>query len=213
MANLEIIIPFSGFYYSIHDDAINSEIERIFSDYETGCDVNNGLVDRAHMDGNFRHFFVEYAKAYVEAFADEFEIPSLKFKELDSPREYNFTTDKIVCEIDIRDVRRIMADIDKKELENRVKERFTSYDGFISFYSNDVNDWPSEVSDWDCNQLRTLLEVYAGATNEFDQWAEFNLMDDCSGNGYVTQWLEESIPSIERLYKIHDYLQERESRK
>ena len=46
------------------------------------------------------------------------------------------------------------------KLKERIKERFSSRDGFMSFYSSDLGDWPKELKDWDHNQLSTLLEVY-----------------------------------------------------
>jgi hypothetical protein len=42
-----------------------------------------------------------------------------------------------------------------------IKERHTSRDGFISFYSNNFDDWVKPLSKYDHNELGTLLTAYA----------------------------------------------------
>ena len=48
----------------------------------------------------------------------------------------------------------------KKELENKIKERFTSRSGFNSFYKNSIDLWTKDYSEWDHNQIGTCFELF-----------------------------------------------------
>lgn len=59
-----------------------------------------------------------------------------------------------------------------------IKKRFTSYDGFISFYSNRIEDWLDKpLTEWDHNELGTLL--YALWDSD-DDYAVYNCMGDAA---------------------------------
>lgn len=206
-------IPFSGFYYSLHDSAMDDALDMIFSDRETGCEINKELVWRASDLCHWGRVQNEYARDYAERLASLLTIPSLKFESLNSPREYNFTTDRIFCTISEDDVRRILSLVDSDALAALVRDTFTSRDGFISYYSPDVAEWGS-VANWDHNQIGTLIQAYANQEHggEFDSYAEYSLMEDCLCNGYLDSWIWEHTPGIDRLYKVHEYLQERQQR-
>jgi hypothetical protein len=203
-------IPFSGFYYSIHDQEIDHTLESMFSDRNTGCEVYHGLVEQVYRNCDFSAVYLEYAKEYAENFGQEFEIKSLKFESMQSPKEYNFTTDRIFVEIDFSEVERIYQDCDKAELAKLVKEKFTSRDGFISFYSNCLESW-GNLETWDYNQVGTLLECMAG--RDFDIWKEYAIMENAIGNGYIIGWIEENTKDIARIYRVYDYLENRKERK
>jgi len=208
----EIIIPFSGFYNSIHDSNIDSAIEQMFSD-DSGTE-NAGLSARVHDKCNFFYVRLEYAKHYASAFADEFELPSLAYKTTDSPREYNFTTDRIVCTLAIDDVLKIYDETDTATMNAAANAWFTSRDGFISFYSPDwQNEW-GDILTWDHNQLACLLSAYVEtvSNDEFDQWKENDLMESAQCNGDFDSWISENTDGIERLYKISEYLRTRQAR-
>lgn len=78
MRKVEIELPFSGFYESIHDMNIDKAIESGFNyDYETGeekeltKEIYNAIYDA---DVNLEGIREEYAKHYVEAFGEKFEL-------------------------------------------------------------------------------------------------------------------------------------------
>ena len=72
-------------------------------------------------------------------------VPTGKVAEVSSPREYNFTTDRIFKQVKIteQDYYKLVGFLSgKKELAKQVFENhFTSYDGFTSFYSNKLDYW------------------------------------------------------------------------
>ena len=208
-------IPFSGFYESIHDSEIDNALQFIFTDRATGCEVNEALHLRALDCVDWRHVRNEYAREYAEQFAHQFAIPSLKFESLDSPRFYNFTTDRVFCTIEPDDLRRIMATFDLPAFAEYVREKFTSRDGFASYYSPELADWGSPA-EYDHNQAGAVLEFYAqqeSSSGEFDQWDEFALLEDARGNGLLDQiFWEAGGDEFRRLVRLQDYLEDRAER-
>jgi len=205
-------IPFSGFYNSLHDSEIDWTISQMFSDRATGTKTNPGLESALFRNCDFRKVHTSYAADYCENFAEEFKLPSLKFESLDSPREYNFTTDRIFANIELSDLHAIRNRLDEWRIRELVREKFTSRSGFISFYSADLDDW-GDLATWDHNQCGTLLECLANNDcTDFDQCEEYDLMESSRSNGEFEGWIESATPNIQRLYKIHDYLETRAAR-
>ena len=204
-------IPFQGFYDSVHNSIIDDAENMMFMDRDTGCINNDGLQSRFYMACNYKQVFTNYAKAYTDCFGVQFNIPSLKFISLNSPREYNFATDTVECSISRDDIRRIYKSINNQVLADFVELHCTSRSGFHSFYSPDVKTW-GYVDNWEYPQLSLLLLCYFENHTNYDNHWEYETMAEHESNGYITQWLENACPIIDRLYRIHDYLMLRASR-
>lgn len=77
----------------------------------------------------------------------------LEFVEVVSPQYYNYENDS--CHVKIRltqaDEDAIIAKIEKHraQIAKWIKENHTSYDGFFSNLSNDIDQWPSRLFDND----------------------------------------------------------------
>lgn len=91
--------------------------------------------------------------------------PSIRmtFESMDSPREYNFSTDRIYGEIPLKVMREIFRR-SKAEghatLAGIIARRFTSRSGFMSFYPSDLAEWLAKagpLAEWDHNELGTLF--------------------------------------------------------
>lgn len=143
-STLSILVPFSGTYNNGYFDDIEG-----FKDWD--CDFKKVLND--------------FAKQYVSYWNEEFEYATevdlgLVFEEVDSPKEYNFYTDRIFATIPQtgwRKLARVIITPEGNKAMTRVaKERHTSYSGFASFYDPDWLCW-GPVIGWDHNQLQTLL--------------------------------------------------------
>lgn len=201
-------IPFSGFYNSLHDSSLDDALDQMFSDHATGCTVNHKLRDRAFDACQWGLVHGNYAAEYAKALAAEFKI-ALTFESLKSPREYNFDTDRIFCEIELDEVKRIRAETSEKVFRDKVRERFTPCDGFIPFYSANLDNW-DEIETWDHNEVGTLIAAYIDEQAiGFDMWTEYDLMESARTNGRLDEWIIQATPDIGRLFTIHDYLQER----
>lgn len=214
MATLKLAcIPFSGFYNSIHDGNLDDALSQSFSD-ENG-NTYDGLVSRAFDLINWQAAQQAYSKGYAENFGQAFNIKGLIFDELNSPREYNFTTDRVFVKLPLSEVFRIKRETPRAMLEAQAREMFTSCSGFISHYSPDVSSWGA-VSTWDHNQLLALISAYVlhmRDGKEFDQWAEHDLMSDDQCNGQFDNWLFEKVDDkIKRLWDVSDYLRQRQQR-
>ena len=208
------VLPFSGLSNSLHDDSLDQALNQIFSDRDTGCSVHEGLVHRAWDKIDWRQAHVDYCREYCENFAHEFKL-DLAFDEMNSPKEYNWLTDRIFAWISPESLQKVFDAVDTPALRTQIRKNHTSYDGFFSFYSNDLDEWPESVLGWDHNQIKTLLEVFADmetTSGDFDQYAELSLMEDSRGNGSLDDILFSNCPELNRLCKIHEYLETRAKR-
>ena len=123
MQNLiQTTVNFGGFYYSIHRDILDSEIECL------------GYEDEVI---NFEATHEAYCKNYIKVLNSILDT-NLIFKALNSPKFYNFTTDIINVELSKKDILKLfkyVKDEDlKQEVFNNIKECSTSKSGYIAFY-------------------------------------------------------------------------------
>jgi len=175
---VKIQIPFSGFYESIHGGE-GGNIDRALEDgfnYNHETDEEQEVPDIWGADYDYKAIELEYCKNFVEAFGDKFEL-TLTFDEMTSPREYNFSTDKIYCKIPRNEIDKIRKEVEGHEgWAAFVKENFTSCDGFISFLSNDYTheDWTKE----------TLIEAQYGVILKY--WLE-NVSTETGSEGWYME--------------------------
>ena len=202
-------IPFSGFYGSIHDSQLDNALEMMFSNGRG--DAYKTLLEKAFDKVEWSYVHLEYAKEYAQAFAQEFNLKTLVFEELNSPKYYNYETDRIFCKIELSEIQDMFNKVDKVALNKRIKERFTSCDGFISHYDNKLADWPIDLAEWDHNQIGTLLDVYVNqeSNREFDSYAEADLFNSSEVADHA---ISNNMKDCDRLFRIADYLRQREDR-
>jgi len=172
MNKLESTIPFDGFYNSyISSDIehqIGQQIEWDTDKYDLNEDEQQILWDN-YLSVNRSSFYNEIAEHYTDLYIDALNeilegfTLKAKFNLLTSPREYNFETDRIFIDIErdhaIDFIKYIIKNY-KKELENKIKERFTSRSGFWSHYKNGLDLWTKDYSEWDHNQIGTCFELF-----------------------------------------------------
>lgn len=160
----EIIIPFQGFYESVHNSMIDHAVNCFYDD------DNGNLSEQAqekiyHIPCEiWKVIHIDYATAYVEAFSYEYDLHDIEFKTLISPKYYNFETDQIICTLPFNKLKEIYHNIDHIALDKTIHDRHTSYDGFCSFYPNSLNKWPKNLNDWDLNHFATLLIAHIETT-------------------------------------------------
>ena len=172
MNKLESTIPFDGFYNSyISSDIehqIGQQIEWDSDMYDLNEDEQQVLED-SYLSVNRVSFYNEIAEHYTDLYIDALNerlegfTLNAKFNLLTSPREYNFETDRIFIDIErdhAIDFIKYTIKNYKKELENKIKERFTSRSGFWSHYKNELDLWTQDYSEWDHNQIGTCFELF-----------------------------------------------------
>jgi hypothetical protein len=206
-------IPFEGFYNSVHGDELDIALEQMFHD-DDGVS-NEGLVDRAYTACDWQAVHERYARAYAEKFSEMIEV-NMTFESLQRPREYNFETDRILCTIEKRQVRKLFAAVvQSTEFADVCREHFQSRDGFVSFYSPDWRDWPKSIAEWDHNQVGAVVLAYTRTWNggkDLDSLAEMGLMEDFLHGGHAEEWIYRATPGMGRLCRINGYLNERAKR-
>ena len=117
-------------YLSRHDFTIEYD----FKEYE--LEVSSAVND----------FFIEQINDIVYRLLDIEDFLTHKSDELlTSPKYYNFETDKAYFKVIVKDEHyrmflNMMFSRYYDELEQEIKDRHTSCDGFISFYSNDIHE-------------------------------------------------------------------------
>lgn len=211
---MEMRIPFMGFYQSRLDWEFDRAFEQMFQD-SNGCRINSKLRDSAWDVVDFSFAYRDAAKDWAEWFIAELKLTGAKLVTVESPREYNFETDRVFIDVPESEIRRIYVNTDRSILERIAAELFASRSGFISFYDSDVNEW-GDVSDWDHNQLYALLLAYIetqGYYNDADDMQD-KWIESCSGNGDFDAciWNNNYTPEFRRLVNIAAYLGERADR-
>ena len=124
MQNLiKTTVNFGGFYNSIHSDILDTYIE----DY--GYNWEN--VD-------YISTYKEYSKSYIKVLNNILDT-NIIFKALNSPKFYNYSTDKINVELSKKDILKLFKYVKDEELKqevfNIIKEASTSRDGYVAFYN------------------------------------------------------------------------------
>lgn len=171
-AAMSIQLPFSGFYESVHsqqlDDALERDAENFASgeneDYPHAVDMEvRDLCEILNSMANWKKAQEVYAEKYVSAFEGVvkqetgFEL-GIAFERLESPRQYNFDTDRLFAFIPVSVVEALRAAVTLGKLAEVIKEKHESRPGFCSFYSDNIEEWVKKpVTEWDHNELQTLL--------------------------------------------------------
>lgn len=162
---LAVLPWFPGFYESVLDGMIDSEIE---------MEMEGGGEDRPAKTWEEVDKVANYAAArlaitqeWVKAFAAETGL-EMEFESLDSPREYNFTTDRAFVHLPAFTLEKLEAARNSPEFAAILTEWFTSYDGFFSSYSPEIEnkEWQKPLADWDHNQLSALIAGYVSMSGE-----------------------------------------------
>lgn len=193
---INLTVPFSGFYESWHSENIDRAEESLVQN-DSG-DPMFWLGEFVNIDWSCVH--LAYAEKYVDILANVFEIP-LKFEHLSSPREYNFTTDRIFADMPIAHaylmLRKTRAD---GSLDTCAKKRFTSCDGFISHYRNDWREW-GPPSTWDHNQWGTVFAAWLHNHDEdFRDFELYTVSEHLAYDGTIENWIWEAMSKLDQKY-------------
>ena len=208
-----LVLPFSGFYESIHSDAIDLAIEMMFWD-EIGGEIDYpDLYEKGIDDIDWKKLHEEYAASFAEQFSEEMLyfvgkmgtdfLSSMKFEELHSPREYNFSTDRIFVTISEAEAKALHEHTDKDTFRAYVKEYMKPEDYIRKGYKDDIDEWP-DFENWDHNEMGMLLAACLlgaheeGAEHLHDEVCairdeiEETIMDSLRGNGQIDECVLEA---------------------
>lgn len=169
-------IPFDGFYGSVSEMYIDNAIEYANSDAD-----GEPLVDFDDLDIKYRPIMEAVSKHYVNAynavFKDEYGIDlGLEFKELRSPKFYNYSTDNIYCLMPPENSDKIL---DLLTGEQKVQ----AADETGNIYTHDALQillpWQNVVENW---QYADLVVEKASNAIDDDTWAKINAAYEAAQN-------------------------------
>ena len=111
--------------------------------------------------------------AWVEVFRDRLPefVLSLENVEMTSPRYYNFETDRLWADVELRDdwmdvVREFMVE-NADWLRDRIKDDWTSYDGFDSYMSNNFDNLSHDEDEDYWGNKSWYFHLFSGQS---DRW-------------------------------------------
>lgn len=148
METISFSLPqFDGFYHSLID--VNDMLE-ISNDIENYGDVTQEEYDNINWTKTQENIAKRYLDKWIENNNEILDELGLKitFEKVLSPREYNFRTDECICiaeynERDLLHKFKTMAE-NNPLFPEFIKANYSSYSGFVSFYSDDYRVWLGE---------------------------------------------------------------------
>lgn len=148
IVNIELPF-FPGFYESDleNGDTAYWAIKEELQYYQEECDTPCPELTEDDLDFNYSDYEKDIREQWADGWKDNAPeiVLSVRNIEMTSPKYYNFSTDRLWADVELRDDWREKMRTFMKEnaewLKGRIKEDWTSYDGFCSFMSNDYEDW------------------------------------------------------------------------
>ena len=186
-------ISFGGFY-GYYDEYIDMAIEREIEYRTEDLSNENAEYIRSNWDMDYQtlHYaitnkYVDFYKTALNDFLKDNDLPvvNFDFDKLISPREYNFSNDTVeirISEQDLITVRKLadrLTNNEGKTFKQYVHDRMTPCDGFIPFYSQNVNMW-GDVTDWKQAQIEVLFDFVLNYKDFEDsrEWLYFEIYID-----------------------------------
>jgi len=121
--------------------------------------------------------FILIIYEFIDSLNDMLEL-ELKFIQIDSPRFYNFTTDKIEAEINENDFNKLKDTyLNSNEFIDYVNENSKSRDGFTSFY-NGFNEVIKEDEILLQYMFNYILNEYADEIDNYVFELDFEIIEN-----------------------------------
>lgn len=128
---------FSGFYHTIWE-----------LDTEYITDDNGKIISYDRMDidhTGWEKACCEHIISELNYQLSDFSL-RMRFESIYSPREYNFANDScnVIMDVDEKAISKYIYE-NQSAFEDYLREKYTSYDGFWSSYSNKFADWEEDT--------------------------------------------------------------------
>ena len=165
---------FNGFYetpFEINDDDVHNELVEDLTYSDDVKDLLSSFIYDNWSDCiniQYDEFESDSARAVCDFLTDKLysvlndESIKVEYEKVVSPKYYNFRNDSIDVVIKCGNVNSFINELKKiiksniEKFETYIKEHYTSYDGFMSFYSNDYNDWFKDA--YDEHEIGALID-------------------------------------------------------
>ena len=202
---------FNGFYESIWSELMDRELE--WDKEERGITQLDGW--RCKVCEFEESVAKEYTEMYLDLVNSElgFSVKQIGPAEIDSPKYYNYRTDRIYVDVEFHDLKKLWAEMKahKDVLVKVIHDNHTSRDGFISFMSNDFDEWLKEYLHYGHEDfglylsfaLFYVLKIHYPVAN-----LDWEFYETISDNVYA-EWYpdtEEAKEEYEKVLIVEEYL-------
>lgn len=200
-------VGFAGFYSSFIGDNLDRQLENDEYNRDSSLEYLDISFDYRWEDYK-KDVSLAYMKNYIDFISDKLgklDISNQWYTTIDSPKYYNYTTDRIFQDVKVSEdyFNKIMGLIRDNIgiADSFFKYHFTSRDGFVSFYSNDVKEW-LEIDYLNCTDLELsyLLQCALGIALVQENGGECNAllntmhtnfeMEIVEGEYYIAEYLD-----------------------
>lgn len=192
---IETFLPcFEGFYNTIYE----FDEENIL--YSINQDRQNKGLNQISFDSlkiNYSQYELDIVKNLCYVITNELKeyVYSIDFQDLIKPKEYNFKNDSVnvVIEPNIKAIQSFIYE-NKENFSQYLKERYTSYSGFISHYDNDFKSWEKDTDNFqdfsiDCHRLGAILEFIA-LKLDINENIVYSVKENVSEYEYIENYFE-----------------------
>ena len=156
------LIDFGGFYHSIHSDILDIQIDYFEIDED---------------NVNYKETCNSYCNEFIDSLNDMLEL-NLKFIKIDSPKFYNFRTDKIEAEINENDFNKLKdIYLSSQEFIDYIDMNSKSRSGFISFY-NGFDEVIKEDEVLLQYMFNYILKEYADEIDNYISEMDFEIIEN-----------------------------------
>lgn len=129
-----------------------------------------------------------------------------------SPQYYNYTTDKPYIKIKTNYYTLNLIKeytLKQKGCEEYIKNNFTSYDGFISFITNNYNTWKkTPIQEYEENMLIALLDMLIELDDENNIFnLHYEVYEDTYELEYTTPYIIENNEYTNKK-ELHEYIKD-----
>lgn len=210
---INIELPFfPGFYESDLENsdtaywAIKEELEWYQDEYH--CEDIDLEFNYEDYEEDVREHWAEGFREYKPEF-----VLSVENVEMASPKYYNFATDYLFADVELRDdwmdvVRKFMTE-NAEWLRKQIEDDWTSYDGFMSFMSNNLDEWDKYLfEDMDERYISVMIGyMMYRANNNIRNDLVMIALDDIYPGSYVfltDECRERAEACKEEFEKKHD---------
>ena len=183
---------FPGFYETPLENC-DTDYYAIKNELEYYQEMNPDLTED-DLDFDYEGYRKAIMEAFIDAWRDEAPkdvVENVEFDHLASPRYYNFENDDLYGLITFKEgwedaMRNFMAN-NREWLRDRIHRQWSSRDGFVSFMSNDLNDWPRYLfNENDSRYLGTMIGYMMEVANpDVYDTLIMRTLDDVSDICYV----------------------------
>lgn len=146
---------FEGFYETlIGEDVVNDDLQ------DTEHPETYEVDWKAYMHA-IGERYTELLNKYCVNNIDNKIIHKIDFIKVSSPKYYNYTTDKLILNIDFNMFKldRFCLHDNKRDFEQYLKEHYTSHSGYVSFINNTITSFQHQLKE-DNRCIGVMLEYY-----------------------------------------------------